>query len=108
MRAHNFVAALLCTCTMSAAALAQTPAKNAPKPQLPTPSGTTTGPKEPDPWAGKTDLFIPPNLQPTTKVNVGQVSRSTTTNGMLLITVPRHTVASVDVTLALRIPDTAE
>ncbi|MCU1278917.1 MAG: peptidase domain protein, partial [bacterium] len=34
--------------------------------------------------------------------------RTTTGNGMLLITVPRHQIASVDVTLAVRVPDTAE
>src|SRR6185369_14006277 len=110
MRAHNFVAALLCSCTMSGVALAQTPppAHKGPTAPIPAPSGTTTVPKEPDPWQGRTDLFIPPNLQPTTKVNVGQVSRSTTANGMLLLTVPRHQIPSVDVTLAVKVPDTAE
>jgi zinc protease len=119
MRAHNIVAALLCSCTMSVAvdAAAQSPGKAVP-PTLTTPTtlpppNKSAAPKsatkdEPDPWAGRNDLYLPPNLQPTTKVNVGQLSRSTTANGMLLITVPRHTVASVDVTLALRIPDTAE
>jgi zinc protease len=77
------------------------------------PTGKDAAPKsatkdEPDPWAGRNDLYIPPNLVPTTKVNVGQLLRSTTPNGILLITVPRHTVASVDVTLAVRVPDTAE
>ena len=118
MRAHNFVAALLCSCTMAlgGAALAQSPAKTVPPqtpPQTLPPTGKQAAPKsatkdEPDPWAGRTDLFIPPNLQPTTKVNVGQLSRSTTPNGMLLITGPRHAIPSVDVTLAVRVPDTAE
>ena len=118
MRAHNIVAALLCSCTMAlgGAATAQSPAKTVPPklpPQTLPPTGKTAAPHpaskdEPDPWAGRTDLFLPPNLTPTTKVNVGQLIRSTTTNGMLLITVPRHAVPSVDVTLAVRVPDTAE
>ena len=115
MRAHNYVAALLCTCTMALplVAGAQTPAKKPAPVVTPAPSGAaatpkTTPPAEPDPWKGRNDLFIPPNLHPTTKVNVGAVSRSTTPNGMLLITVPRHQIPSVDVTLAVRLPDTAE
>ena len=119
MRVHNIVAALLCSCTMTVAvdAAAQSPAKAVPptlaNPTTLPPTGkgaapTSASKDEPDPWAGRNDLYLPPNLQPTTKVNVGQLSRSTTPNGMLLITVPRHTVASVDVTLAVRIPDTAE
>ena len=117
MRAHNIVAALLCSCTMSIAvdAAAQSPAKTVPPTTTPTtlpPINKSAAPKsatkdEPDPWAGRTDLYLPPNLQPTTKVNVGQLSRSTTTNGMLLITVPRHTVASVDVTLVPAKPGSA-
>ncbi|HEX8950361.1 MAG TPA: insulinase family protein, partial [Polyangia bacterium] len=105
MRAHNIVAALLCGCTMTVAfaAAAQTPAAPVPKPTAATPP---TAPA--DPWAGRNDLFVPPNLVPTTKVNVGQLLRSTTPNGMLLITVPRHALPSVDVTLAVRVPDTAE
>src|SRR6185312_15754802 len=115
MRAHNYVAALLCSCTMALplVAGAQTPAKKPAPVVTPAPSGAaatpkTTPPAEPDPWKGRNDLFIPPNLHPTTKVNVGAVSRSTTPNGMLLITVPRHQIPSVDVTLAVRVPDTAE
>ncbi|HEX6837312.1 MAG TPA: insulinase family protein, partial [Polyangia bacterium] len=104
--------ALLC----SSLAWGQSPAKAVPPslpPQTLPPTGKAAAPKpatkdEPDPWAGRSDLFIPPTLTPTTKVNVGQLLRSTTTNGMLLITVPRHAVPSVDVTLAVRIPDTAE
>ena len=61
-------------------ALAQTPAKTPPPAPMPTPTGQATTPKtpvEPDPWKGRADLYMPPNLQPTTKVNVGAVSRST-------------------------------
>jgi zinc protease len=100
----------------SSVALAQTPAKTAPPaPTNPvvSPQDKTAAPKsaskdELDPWAGRNDLYVPPSLTPTTKVNVGAVTRSTTANGMLLIAVPRHQIASVDVTLAVRVPDTAE
>ncbi|MGZ3442823.1 MAG: M16 family metallopeptidase, partial [Polyangia bacterium] len=101
--------------TVALDALAQSPAK---RPPPTTPTGLPAPDKsavpksvtkdEPDPWAGRNDLYVPPTLTPTTKVNVGAVSRSTTPNGMLLITVPRHQIASVDVTLAVRVPDTAE
>lgn len=63
---------------------------------------------EPDPWAGRTDLFVPPTLQPTTKVTLGAMSRSTTANGMELIVVPRKQLPAVQVTLAVRVPETAE
>ncbi|HEY2743163.1 MAG TPA: pitrilysin family protein [Polyangia bacterium] len=93
-------------------AAAQAPSKPmpavTPAPGAPKPATATTAPNEPDPWKGRTDLFIPPNLQPTTKVNIGALSRSTTQNGISLVTVPRHQIASVDVTLAIRVPDTAE
>ena len=80
-------------------ALAQAPAKTVPPAAQPTtlpPMGKTAAPKpaskdETDPWAGRTDLFIPPNITPTTKVNLGALTRSTTANGMQLITVPRRT-----------------
>ncbi len=118
MRAHNIVAALLCSCIMASGvdAVAQSPAKTVP-PQLPPqtlpPTGKQAAPQpasknEPDPWAGRSDLFMPPNLTPTTKVTIGQMSRSTAANGMLLVTVPRHAIPAVDVTLAVRVPDTAE
>jgi zinc protease len=90
MRAQTMLAALL----FSTVAMAQAPA-----PQKAA---------EPDPWAGRTDLFVPPLLTPTTKVNLGPLARATLPSGMLLLVVPRHQIASVEVTLAVRLPDTAE
>lgn len=101
---------------ISTVALAQAPAKTPPPQNPPTtmpPHDKGVAPKsatkdEPDPWAGRTDLFVPPTIKPTTKVNLGPVTRTTLPNGMLLIVVPRHQVPSVDVTLAVKVPDTAE
>jgi zinc protease len=117
MRTHKIIAALLCSCTMAGVALAQAPAKSPPPTTAPNPAipaqEKQVAPKsatkdEANPWQGRTDLFVPPTVTPTTKVNLGAVSRTTTPNGMLLITVPRHQVPSVEVTLAVKTPDTAE
>ncbi|HWE29197.1 MAG TPA: insulinase family protein, partial [Polyangia bacterium] len=113
MRAHHLCFAGL---------LFATPAFAGPQPQ-PLVGGTQTPPTsqktivpqaappktiEPDPWANRSDLFVPPSFQPTTKVTLGAVSRSTTANGMQLVVVPRKQLPAVEVTLAVRVPETAE
>lgn len=95
------------------AAAAQAPAKAPPVSAPATAPGKSAAPKpaskdEPDPWAGRSDLFVPPTIKPSTKVNLGPVTRATLPNGMLLIVVPRHQIPSVEVTLAVKTPDTAE
>ncbi|MDB4966841.1 MAG: peptidase domain protein [Myxococcales bacterium] len=101
----------------STAAMAQAPTKEVPPPTT-TPTTLPPGDKgaapksaskeDPNPWAGRGDLYVPPNMTPTTKVNLGQVGRATLPSGMMLISVPRHQIPAVDVTLAVRTPDTAE
>jgi zinc protease len=101
---------------VASVAAAQAPAKSPPPVNTPAtlpPHGRTAAPKsatkdEADPWAGRTDLFVPPTIKPTTKVNLGPVTRTTLPNGMLLLVVPRHEIPSVEVTLAVKTPDTAE
>src|SRR5439155_15943825 len=113
-RLHLIASLLL----FSSVALAQAPAREAVKPPSTTPTTLPPGDKgaaprpaskdEPDPWAGRSDLYVPPTMTPTTKVNLGSVTRGTTPNGMMLISVPRKSIPAVDVTLAVRTPDTAE
>lgn len=55
-----------------------------------------------DPWANKKDLFVPPVIKPSTKVNLGRVERYKLPNGLSVIVVPRHEVPSVDVTMLVR------
>jgi zinc protease len=114
MKRAIFSAGLL----LSSLAAAQTPATPVPGKQQPAPvtsptaTQPPTGTKAPapgnDPWAGRTDLFVLPPMKATTKVQLGALSRSTTGNGIELIVVPRRTIPSVEVTLALRLPETAE
>src|ERR1700742_3380015 len=99
----------------AAPVLAQAPAQPLPVGGTKAPAtGTkTVAPQTPttvaaDPWANRTDLFVPPMLQPTTKVTLGAVSRSTTGNGMQIVVVPRKQLPAVEVTLAIRVPETAE
>jgi zinc protease len=88
--------AIALACSLTAAAQpTTTPAKPTVKPEI-------------DPWAGRTDLFVPPAITPTTKVNLGALTRSTLPNGLELIVVPRATIPSVEVTLAVRLPETAD
>lgn len=46
--------------------------------------------------------IVPPKLKQSTKVNLGKVERFTLPNGLLVIAVPRHSVPSVQVSLAVR------
>jgi zinc protease len=61
-----------------------------------------------DPWAGRTDLFIAPAIKLDTKVTLGAIDRATLANGLQLIVVPRHQVPSVELTLAIRLPENAD
>lgn len=104
MRAHKI---LLVSLLSSVASAQQPPAPAAPT----TPSSGAKDVKqatEPDPWAGRADLFVPPAITPTTKVNLGPLGRATLPNGILMLTVPRRQLPSVEVTLAIRLPETAE
>jgi zinc protease len=126
MRAYSLGLLSVGALLLAAPAWAQSPpATKAPSPSGPLPVAGTkapptgnktiapqvTPPAKPvdlDPWAGRSDLFVPPSLQPTTKVTLGAVARTTTSNGMQLVVVPRKQLPAVEVTLALRVPETAE
>jgi zinc protease len=71
---------------------------------------TTTAPVKPeaDPWANRNDLFALPDIKPATTVSLGALSRASLPNGLELIVVPRGAVPSVEVTLAVRLSETAE
>jgi zinc protease len=60
-----------------------------------------------DPWEGRADLWKPPAIKPSTKVSLGQVERFTLPNGLKVVVVPRKSVPSVDITLALRVGEGA-
>ena len=114
--AFSFQLGVVLSVCLSGGAWAQAPAKAVPMPTTPTtlpPGDKGAAPRtatkdEADPWANKSDLYVPPNLTPTTKVNLGAVSRAMLPSGMLLITVPRRQIPSVEVTMAIRVPETAE
>jgi zinc protease len=75
-----------------------------PKP-APAPQPKPAPAAQPDPWAGKSDLFSLPTVTPTTQVNLGAVQRFVLPNGIKVIAVPRPSVPAVDVTLVVKAGD---
>lgn len=55
-----------------------------------------------DRWAHRNDLIVPPQIVPSTKVDLGARERFALKNGLSVLVVPRRNVPSVDVTLAIR------
>jgi zinc protease len=97
MSRRSIIAALL-------AVLGATPAladnKPAAKPAPPKPAA--------DPWAGRRDLFVPPVVKPSTKVDLGAVERYTLPNGLQVIAVPRHNAPVIDLLVGVRVDEEAE
>ena len=104
-RSLIFILGALAACGPDAApvpaATIEAKAKEAPPKVEPPPPK----PPEPTPWDGRAGLFESPKLAPSTKVDLGEMSRSSLANGLNVIAVPRHQVPSVDVTIAIRAGD---
>jgi zinc protease len=95
-------------CAFSSLALAQPKAATNP-PGAGEPGKTPTPPPADqkvagadDPWANRKDLFVPPTVTPSTKVDLGAVQRFTLPNGLQVIAVPRKQVPLIDLTIAVR------
>jgi zinc protease len=73
-------------------------AKPAPAPKA---AAAPAKPAEPDPWAGRKDLFVAPKLTPNIKVDVG-AQRFTLPNGLEVLVVARPQVPVVDLMLAIK------
>jgi zinc protease len=59
-------------------------------------------PAEPDPWAGRKDLFVAPKIAPNVKVELGPIQRFTLPNGLEVLVVARPQVPVVDLVLAIK------
>ncbi len=105
-RAHQtFYALASFAAALAGCASAPTPppaAPSAPPPVAAAPPAPAPKPPEVDPWAGRTDLYQVPQLTPSTKVDLGKVDRFTLPNGLQVLVVPRPSLPSVDVTVAVR------
>ncbi len=99
MRTLLFAVLLSACATDHAAKIAKENAE--PKSQAALRQGASHAPS-PDPWTGRDDLFVAPSLHPNTKVSLGNLDRFTLPNGLQVILVPRTTVASVEITLAIK------
>jgi zinc protease len=73
-------------------------------------AATGAAPPKPerDPWADRADLFVPPTVAPHADVKLGTVDRFRMPNGMEVIVVPRPSVPSVDVVLAVKAGSAAD
>jgi zinc protease len=70
--------------------------------QKPAPSQPAAKAPEPDPWAGRTDLFVAPQIAPNQKVSLGPIQRFTLPNGLEVLLVARPQVPVVDLILAVK------
>ncbi len=96
----RFILAFVLLASSASSALADN--KPAPVPMPAANPATKPATPADDPWAGRSDVFVPTLSTPSTKVDLGAVQRFTLPNGLQVIAVPRHGAPVIDVILAVR------